>query len=64
MEVFEKGTRAVSAAIDHSLRIQNLISGRARFIIQDMHPKEQSSHHLRVDEGNRIVYFSSGTVSL
>lgn len=64
MEVFEKGTCAVSAAIDHSLRIWNLISGRARFIIQDMHPKEQSSHHLHVDEGNRIVYFSSGTVSL
>lgn len=61
MEVFEKGTCAVSAAMDHSLCIWNLISGRARFIIQDVHPKEQSSHHLPVDEGHRTDRSSSGT---
>ncbi|KFV51482.1 NACHT and WD repeat domain-containing protein 1, partial [Gavia stellata] len=61
VKVFGKGTRAVSAAMDHSLRIWNLISGRARFIIQDTHMEEQPSHHLHVDEGHMIVYSSSDT---
>jgi len=61
VKVFGKGTCAVSAAMDHSLRIWNLISGRARFIIQDTHIKEQPSHHLHVDEGHMIVYSSSDT---
>ncbi|NWY62210.1 NWD1 protein, partial [Chionis minor] len=61
VKVFGKGTRAVLAAMDHSLRIWNLISGRARFIIQDTHKEEQPSHHLHVDEGHMIVYSSSDT---
>ncbi|NXF08155.1 NWD1 protein, partial [Smithornis capensis] len=61
VKVFGKGTCAVSAAMDHSLRIWDLISGRARFIIQDTHPTEQPSCHLHVDEGHSIVYSSSGT---
>lgn len=59
--MFGKGTCAVSAAMDHSLHIWNLISGRARFIIQDTCIKEQPSHHLLVDEGHMIVYSSSDT---
>ncbi|NXL09736.1 NWD1 protein, partial [Mesembrinibis cayennensis] len=61
VKVFGKGTRAVSAAMDHSLRIWNLISGRARFIIQDTRIEEQPSYDLHVDEGHMIVYFSSDT---
>lgn len=40
MEVFGKGACAASAAMNYSLRIWNLISSGARFIIQDTHPKE------------------------
>ncbi|NXY69783.1 NWD1 protein, partial [Glareola pratincola] len=61
VKVFGKGTSAVSAAMDHSLRIWSLISGRARFIIQDTHIEEPPSHHLHVDEGHMIVYSSSDT---
>ncbi|NXN26228.1 NWD1 protein, partial [Nycticryphes semicollaris] len=61
VKVFGKGTCAVSAAMDHSLRVWNLISGRARFIIQDTRIEEQPSHHLHVDEGHMIVYSSSDT---
>lgn len=61
MKVFGKGTCAVSAAMDHSLRIWNLTSGRPRFIIQDTRIEEQPSHHLHVDEGHMIVYSSSDT---
>ncbi|NXS60170.1 NWD1 protein, partial [Brachypteracias leptosomus] len=61
VEVFGKGSWAVSAAMDHSLRIWDLISGRTRFIIQDTHVEEQLSHHLHVDEGHMIVYSSSDT---
>ncbi|KAM6331894.1 NACHT domain- and WD repeat-containing protein 1 [Alca torda] len=60
-KVFGKGTSAVSAAMDHSLRIWNLISGRARFIIQDTRIEEPPSHHLHVDEGHMVVYSSSDT---
>lgn len=59
--MFGKGTSAVSAAMGHSLRIWNLISGRARFIIRDTHIEEPPSHHLHVDEGHMIVYSSSDT---
>ncbi|XP_074020124.1 NACHT domain- and WD repeat-containing protein 1 [Numenius arquata] len=61
VKVFGKGTCAVSAAMDHSLRIWNLISGRTRFIIQDTRIEEQPSHHLHVDEGHMIVYSFSDT---
>ncbi|XP_010151382.1 PREDICTED: NACHT and WD repeat domain-containing protein 1 [Eurypyga helias] len=61
VKVFGKGTCAVSASMDHSLRIWNLISGRARFIIQDTDIEEDPSHHLHVDEGHMIVYSSSDT---
>ncbi|XP_068517399.1 LOW QUALITY PROTEIN: NACHT domain- and WD repeat-containing protein 1 [Anas acuta] len=59
VKVFGKGTCAVSAAMDHSLCIWNLISGRVKFVIQVTHIEEQPSHHLHVDERHRIVYFSS-----
>ncbi|NXL93277.1 NWD1 protein, partial [Alectura lathami] len=61
VKVFGKGTCAVSAAMDHSLRIWNLISGRAKFVIQDTHVEEQPSHHLHVDERHMVVYSSSDT---
>ncbi|NXK54800.1 NWD1 protein, partial [Chauna torquata] len=61
VKVFGKGTCAVSAAMDHSLRIWNLISGRVKFVIQDTHIEEQPSHHLHVDERHMIVYSSSDT---
>lgn len=61
MKVFAKGTCAVSAAMDHSLRIWNLISGRVKFVIQDTLIEEQPSHHLHVDERHMIVYASSDT---
>ncbi|XP_047933726.2 NACHT domain- and WD repeat-containing protein 1 isoform X1 [Anser cygnoides] len=61
VKVFGKGTCAVSAAMDHSLRIWNLISGRVKFVIQDTLIEEQPSHHLHVDERHMIVYASSDT---
>lgn len=61
VEVFGKGTCAVSAAMGHSLRIWNLISGRVKFVIQATHIEEQPSHHLHVDEKRRTVYSSSDT---
>ncbi|KFV73473.1 NACHT and WD repeat domain-containing protein 1, partial [Struthio camelus australis] len=61
VKVFGKGTCAVSAAMDHSLRIWNLTSGRAQFVIQDTHLEEQPSNCLHVDERHMIVYSSSDT---
>lgn len=60
MKVFGKGTRAVSVAMDYTLRIWNLVSGREKFSIQDIHSGEQHLYQLHVDERNRIVYSASG----
>ncbi|NWV01394.1 NWD1 protein, partial [Upupa epops] len=59
VKLFRRGTCAVSAAMDHSLRIWDLTSGRAKFIIQDTRTEEEPSHHLHVDEGHMLVYSSS-----
>ncbi|NXA53517.1 NWD1 protein, partial [Nothocercus julius] len=61
VKVFGKGTRAASAAKDHSLRIWDLTSGRAKFVIQDTHSEEQPSCCLHVDERHMIIYSSSDT---
>ncbi|XP_053869348.1 NACHT domain- and WD repeat-containing protein 1 [Malaclemys terrapin pileata] len=60
VKVFGKGTSAVSAAMDYTLRIWNLVSGRQKFSIQDSHSGEQHLYQLHVDERNRIVYSASG----
>ncbi|XP_067417779.1 NACHT domain- and WD repeat-containing protein 1 [Emydura macquarii macquarii] len=60
VKVFGKGTRAVSVAMDYTLRIWNLVSGREKFSIQDIHSGEQHLYQLHVDERNRIVYSASG----
>ncbi|NXE55376.1 NWD1 protein, partial [Casuarius casuarius] len=61
VKVFGKGTCAVSAAMDHTLRIWNLTSGRAKFVIQDTRFEERPSHGLHVDERHTTVYSSSDT---
>ncbi|CAM4701804.1 unnamed protein product [Caretta caretta] len=60
VKVFGKGTSAVSAAMDYTLRIWNLVSGRQKFSIQDTHSGDQHLYQLHVDERNRIVYSASG----
>ncbi|KAM7134751.1 NACHT domain- and WD repeat-containing protein 1 [Macrochelys suwanniensis] len=60
VKVFGKGTAAVSTAMDYTLRIWNLVSGRQKFSIQDSHSGEQHLYQLHVDERNRIVYSASG----
>uniref|UniRef100_A0A8C3XMF2 NACHT and WD repeat domain containing 1 n=1 Tax=Chelydra serpentina TaxID=8475 RepID=A0A8C3XMF2_CHESE len=60
VKVFGKGTAAVSTAMDYTLRIWNLVSGRQKFSIQDSHSGEQRLYQLHVDERNRIVYSASG----
>ncbi|XP_075759495.1 NACHT domain- and WD repeat-containing protein 1 [Pelodiscus sinensis] len=60
VKVFGKGTCAVSAAMDYTLRIWNLVSGRQKFSIQDSHSGEQHLYQLHVDERNRIVYSALG----
>ncbi|XP_074834083.1 NACHT domain- and WD repeat-containing protein 1 [Carettochelys insculpta] len=60
VKVFGKGTCAVSAAMDYTLRIWNLVSGREKFSILDNKSGEQHLYQLHVDERNRIVYSASG----
>uniref|UniRef100_A0A8D0L6V3 NACHT and WD repeat domain containing 1 n=1 Tax=Sphenodon punctatus TaxID=8508 RepID=A0A8D0L6V3_SPHPU len=61
VRMFGKGTRAVSAAMDGTLCLWNLNSGREEFSIKDAHSGEQHLCQLHVDEKNRIVYSTSGS---
>ncbi|XP_019393995.1 PREDICTED: LOW QUALITY PROTEIN: NACHT domain- and WD repeat-containing protein 1, partial [Crocodylus porosus] len=60
VKVFGKGTSAVSAAMDHTLRIWNLVSGREKFLIEDTHFSTLHLCQLHVDERNMVVYSASG----
>lgn len=60
MKVFGKGTSAVSAAMDHTLRIWNLVSGTEKFSIEDTHFSKPHLCQLHVDERNMVVYSASG----
>ncbi|XP_025066071.1 NACHT domain- and WD repeat-containing protein 1 [Alligator sinensis] len=60
VKVFGKGTSAVSAAMDHTLRIWNLVSGREKFSIEDTHFSTPHLRQLHVDERNMVVYSASG----
>ncbi|KYO41873.1 NACHT domain- and WD repeat-containing protein 1 isoform D [Alligator mississippiensis] len=60
VKVFGKGTSAVSAAMDHTLRIWNLVSGTEKFSIEDTHFSKPHLCQLHVDERNMVVYSASG----
>uniref|UniRef100_A0A8C5UPH4 NACHT and WD repeat domain containing 1 n=1 Tax=Microcebus murinus TaxID=30608 RepID=A0A8C5UPH4_MICMU len=64
VEVFAKGTRAISASKDRTLRWWDLFSGQEKFTIWDdgaNTPAEPRSWSLRVDEANKVVYSASGS---
>ncbi|XP_008575795.1 PREDICTED: NACHT and WD repeat domain-containing protein 1 [Galeopterus variegatus] len=64
VNVFGKGTFAISASKDHTLRLWNLLSGQEKFVIWDggsKSPTEPQIWSLHVDEANKVVYSTSGT---
>ncbi|XP_066491632.1 NACHT domain- and WD repeat-containing protein 1 [Tiliqua scincoides] len=61
MRVFRKGMHAASVALDHTLRLWNLVSGREELSIHNVHAGEQNWCQLHLDEKNRIIYWASGS---
>ncbi|XP_053766989.1 NACHT domain- and WD repeat-containing protein 1 isoform X4 [Desmodus rotundus] len=64
VEVFAKGTRAISASKDRTLRLWDLLSGREKFTIWDggsKEPTESQVRSLHVDEAKKIVYAASSS---
>ncbi|XP_053149163.1 NACHT domain- and WD repeat-containing protein 1 [Hemicordylus capensis] len=61
VRVFGKGTRAASVALDHTLRLWSLVSGRQERAIPDVQAGEQNWCQLHVDERQRTVYWASGS---
>lgn len=61
VRVFKKGIHAASVALDHTLRLWNLVSGREELSIHNVHAGEQNWCQLHVDEKNRIIYWASGS---
>ncbi|KAJ6633997.1 hypothetical protein lerEdw1_014204 [Lerista edwardsae] len=61
VRVFKKGMHAASVALDHTLRLWNLVSGREKLSIHNVHAGEQNWCQLYVDEKNRIIYWASGS---
>ncbi|XP_074194074.1 NACHT domain- and WD repeat-containing protein 1 isoform X5 [Rhinolophus sinicus] len=64
LKVFAKGTLAISASKDRTLRLWNLLSGRVKFTIWDRgtnDPTEPQIGSLYVDEAKKIVYSASSS---
>lgn len=57
--MFQKGTHAVSVALDHTLRLWSLVSGREELSIHHAHAEDQNWYQLHVDEKSKIVYWLS-----
>ncbi|XP_064237740.1 NACHT domain- and WD repeat-containing protein 1 isoform X1 [Aotus nancymaae] len=64
VKVFAKGTLAISASKDYTLRLWNLLSGQEKFIIWDGSSKNLTGPQiwsLHVDEARKVVYSASGS---
>lgn len=64
MEVFAKGTLALSASKDHTLRLWDLLSGQEKFTIWDggsKSPTDPEIWSLHMDEAKKVVYVASGS---
>lgn len=62
MQVFARGTQAISASKDRTLRLWNLLSGQEKFTIWDGGSKDPTvPQGLHVDEAKKVVYSASGS---
>ncbi|XP_029470055.1 NACHT domain- and WD repeat-containing protein 1 [Rhinatrema bivittatum] len=61
VKVFGKGTRAASSALDHTLRLWNLVTGKEQYAVQEDHAGHCHCCLLHVDEKNSVVYSASGS---
>nr|KAF6283292.1 NACHT and WD repeat domain containing 1 [Pipistrellus kuhlii] len=60
--VFARGTQAISASKDRSLRLWNLLSGQEKFTIWDGGSRDPAvPQSLHVDEAKKVVYSASGS---
>uniref|UniRef100_A0A8C9IMW6 NACHT domain- and WD repeat-containing protein 1 n=1 Tax=Piliocolobus tephrosceles TaxID=591936 RepID=A0A8C9IMW6_9PRIM len=64
VKVFAKGTLAISASKDYTLRLWNLLTGQEKFTIWDggsKTPTEPQIWSLHVDEAHKVVYSASAS---
>jgi len=62
VKVFAKGTLALSASKDHTLRLWDLLSGQEKFTIWDGGSKDRTEIcSLHMDEAKKVVYLASGS---